>query len=139
MEYVCTTTVTSKEYSLALGDGCCLDVPRVLSSHSVSAVWADQNEGSCTCPLCDSRDGECVLQKCHCYNSSSFAPTLSVGHINNAQLCWSNISYDRNNSVIHFFTETVFDMDICKSTDTIELVGKIFVSSARFLVVGKYG
>ena len=123
--------VSSNEQSVALGNSSCIEVPPVLVHQSLYAVWP--GDPDCICPLCN--DGNCVLGNCQCYGSSSFAPELNTGISGNAMLCWSNLDNSKNNSKIHFITETT----VCNGTGLRfgPVFSKRFVGSSEFLVRGK--
>ena len=124
----------TQEQSVALGENSCLEIPILTSSpvQTVLAVWPSDNGDSHICPLCN--DGDCVLNNCHCYASASFVPTLSVGHANTAQLCWSNLGESRNNTNIHFLAESrVCDSD---NYSTIPFIRTTLLSAVKFLVRG---
>ena len=127
-------TVTSQEQSIALGNISCLEVPMLTSSPmpTVLAVWPDDNGDGCVYPLCN--DGNCVLNNCHCYASTSFVPTLSVGNTSVAQLCWSYFGNNRNNTNVHLLAEA----RVCDNDDysTTPFISETLIRVTKFLVRG---
>ncbi len=123
--------VSSNEQSVALGNGSCIEVPPVLVNQSLYVAWP--GDPDCICPLCN--DGNCVLGNCQCYSRSSFAPELNTRMSGNNILCWSNLITSRNNSKVHFFTEST----VCNGTGLRSgpTFSKRFIGSSTFLVRGK--
>ena len=101
--------VYSNELSIPLGEGECLEVPKLTKQQSLYAVWPNDDGTDCICPLCD--DGKCVLSNCECYNASMFQPELKLNSSGSTpddtvySLCLSNLTTDRNNSKMSFFYE----------------------------------
>ena len=127
--------VTPEEMSVDAGDSGCLVVPTVPPKQVLYAVWPDDNNDSCICPLFYSDRNDSTLSDCQCYTKSSFKPTLSIGHNNDSQLCWSKVFADRNNSNVLFLTEgIVTDCDGKKLPSS--FISKTLVSAAEFLVKG---
>ena len=125
--------VLTTEQSIALGTNGCLDVPSLLPMKPVYAVWPGDNSNDCTCPLCD--DGNCMLNGCQCYSTSTFKPILNVGTTDNVQLCWPNVDVDRNNSNIILFSEA----RVCDSDNftTTPIITKTFVKAQKYVVRGR--
>ena len=119
-----------------LGESSCLRVPTVPPKQMIFAIWPDDNNNSCTCPLCHSDDNNCTLAECQCYNELLFKPFLIVGqNMSNSKLCWSKIFADKNNSNVHFYTEGI--VTECDGKRLSAFVSKSLVSATTFLVRGK--
>ena len=121
-----------------LGESSCLTIPTVPPKQILYAVWLDDNNNSCTCPLCHSgNNNDCTLTDCQCYSESSFKPVLRIGqNVSNSRLCWPKISADKNNSNVHFYTEGIVTECDGKRLSS-SFVSTSLVSATTFLVRGK--
>ena len=86
--------------------GGCLKIPVILKEQSLYAVWPNDENTDCICPLCD--DGNCILNNCECYNAT-FGPEIIHESTDNFSLCWSDLQTVKNNSHVYFFYEVLAD------------------------------
>ena len=89
-------SVYSNELSIPLGEGECLEVPKVAKQQSLYDVWSSD---------------DCVLSNCECYNTSTFQPEIKLNSSSFTpddtaySLCWSNLITDRNSKMFFFYEE----------------------------------